>query len=278
MKYRIRDIENFVATSSCRTIVEASTKLEISQPALSESLKRLETDAGTILFYRSRTGIELTASGRVFLGKAQILLRTLTELEFPDSDKALFAGRSITIGCHTTVAQYTIPKALRHIRSAAPDYRVELRHDLSRNIQLGIQRGTIDVGIVINPVPNPDLVIQKLATDTVTVWQGKGAVDKDTVIANTELFQTQSIFKKWKSKPGKVIQTDSLELICSMVNENLGLGVIPSRAVSASGFKLKPVADLPSYSDEICLVYRPEFGRNPAEKLVIEGIKQSLKF
>jgi DNA-binding transcriptional LysR family regulator len=276
MKYRIRDIENFVAAASCRTIIQAATKLEISQPALSESLKRLESDVGATLFYRSRTGIELTPSGKVFLTKAQDLLRSLQDLEFPTDKETIFAGRSITIGCHVTVAQYTLPKALRHIRAAAPDYRVELRHDLSRNIQADIQRGAIDVGIVINPAEIPDLVIQKLTTDTVGVWKGKGDVDTNTIICNTELFQTQSILKKWKNKSAKIINTDSLELICSLAHENIGLGIAPSRAVDVSGFNLEKVSSLPTFTDEVCLVYRPEFGKTPAEKIVLEGIKKSL--
>lgn len=276
MKYRIRDIENFVATTGCKTIIQAATKLEISQPALSESLKRLETDVGATLFYRSRTGIELTPSGRVFLGKAQSLIRSLHDLEFPTDKETVFAGRTITIGCHVTVAQYTMPKTLKYIRAMAPDYRVELRHDLSRNIQADIQRGTIDVGVVINPAEIPDLVIQKLATDTVAVWKGKGDVDTSTVICNGELFQTQSILKKWKNKSAKIIDTESLELICSLVNENLGYGIAPTRAVEVSGFKLEQVANLPTFTDEVCLVYRPEFGKTPAEKIIIEGIKKSL--
>ncbi|QLY24557.1 LysR family transcriptional regulator [Bdellovibrio sp. KM01] len=276
MKYRIRDIENFVETTGCKTIIQAATKLEISQPALSESLKRLESDLGATLFYRSRTGIELTPSGRVFLSKAQSLIRSLKDLEFPTNKETVFAGRTITIGCHVTVAQYTIPKALKHVRTMAPDYRVELKHDLSRNIQAEIQRGTIDVGVVINPAEIPDLVIQKLTTDTMAMWKGKGDVDKETVICNSDLFQTQSILKKWKNKSAKIISSESLELICSLANENLGYAIAPARAVEASGYKLEQAPGLPTFTDEVCLVYRPEFGKTQAEKIIIEGIKKSL--
>ena len=73
MKFRFNDIQNFLAASTCKTINQAAHKLEISQPALSESLKRLEQDVGYILFYRSRSGIELTPSGRSFLPIAQSL-------------------------------------------------------------------------------------------------------------------------------------------------------------------------------------------------------------
>lgn len=276
MKYRISDIINFVETSTCSTIIQGAKKLEISQPALSESLKRLETDLGFVLFYRSRSGIQPTPSGKVFLVKAQRAIQSLRDLDISQDKDTVFAGRTLTIGCHPTVAQYSIPKALAYLKAKAPDYKVELRHDLSRNIQAEIQRGHIDIGIVINPAEVPDLVIQKLAVDIVGVWSAKTNEEFDTVICNLNLFQTQSILKKWKDKPGKIISTDSLELICRLVDEKVGFGILPERAVQLSGFNLKQHTSLPSFKDEISLVYRPEFGKAPAEKITAEALKKAV--
>ena len=276
MKYRMTDIINFVEMSSCSTIVQSAKKLEISQPALSESLKRLETDLGYTLFYRSRSGIQLTPSGKAFLGKAHKALHAFKELDISTEAENIFTGRIITVGCHPTVAQYSIPKALSYLKSKAPDYKIELRHDLSRNIQAEIQRGRIDIGIVINPAEVPDLVIQKLAIDTVGVWTAKTSEELDTVICNLNLFQTQSILKKWKDKPQKIISTDSLELICRLVNEKVGLGILPERAVKLSKFNLKRCTSLPTYRDEICLVYRPEYGKISAEKITVEALRKSI--
>lgn len=276
MKYRISDIENFVATSGSRTIMDAAAKIGISQPALSESIKRLEVDVGSILFYRSRTGIQLTPSGKLFLSKANKVLDALGSLELSEGGKQVFSGKVITIGCHATVAQYTIPKALSHIADIAPDYKVEIRHDLSRNIQLEIQRGNIDVGVIINPVEVPDIVIKKIASDIVRVWSGRKSFDRSTVICNSALLQTQHILRKWRDKPTRIINTESLELICRLTNENLGFGIIPQRAVDLIGFDLKAYDALPSFNDQICLVHRPEFGANKSEALVCEGIKAAL--
>lgn len=276
MKYRVSDIRNFVETSSCSTIVQAANKLEISQPALSESIKRLEEDLGSVLFYRSRSGIQLTPSGKIFLGKAQKAMQAFQELDMSDNKETIFGGRSISIGCHSTVAQYSIPKALGRLKETAPDYKIELRHDLSRNIQADIQRGALDIGVVINPVEVPDLVIQKLSLDTVGVWSAKVNENFDTIICNQNLFQTQSILKKWKNKPQKIISTDSLDLICRLMAEKVGYGIVPERAVELSGLSLKHHASLPVYKDEICLVHRPEFGKILPERLVIEALKKSI--
>lgn len=111
----------------------------ISQPALSKSIKRLESDLGAILFYRSRSGIKLTSQGRAFLVKAKSLIQSINDLSFSTEEKLSFQ-QTIRIGCHGTVAQYSIPKALSFLKTKTLDYKIELIHDLSRNIQADIQK------------------------------------------------------------------------------------------------------------------------------------------
>lgn len=275
MKYRLNDIKNFVEISSCNTIMQAAQKLEISQPALSESLKRLEVDTGITLFYRSRQGVKLTPAGQEFLQKSIILMSAYNDLENDHEKHLVFGNQMITIGCHVTVAQYSIPKALSYLKKMAPDFKINLKHDFSRNIQGEVQKGNIDIGVVINPTEVPDLIIHKLAMDLVSVWSFTHE-QPDCIICNQNLFQTQSILKKWKSKPKKIISTDSLELICKLTHEKIGYGIIPERAVNLSGLKLNKQTQLPTYKDEISLVYRPEFGKTKAEKLVVESLKKSI--
>ncbi len=272
MRYRMKDLENFAAATSCRSMGDASRKLGISQPALSESIQRLEEDLGAAVFYRSRAGIQLTPKGKLFASKVNDLLLSVQGLEIDKNEQEVFGGQTISIGSHMTVATYTLPQALASLRKIAPDFRVELRHDLSRNIQVEVQQGRIDVGIVVNPVQVPDLVISKIGTDDVAVWNTPhGATD--TLIYNPHLFQSQAILKKWKGRPVKVIETEGLDLICRLSAAGLGYGIIPANAVMLSKENLKPIKSLPSYKDEIAVVHRPEFGRSQAEKFVLKAIR-----
>ena len=276
MKYRLNDISNFLATYPCKTINQAANKLEISQPALSESLKRLEQDLGQILFYRSRSGIELTPSGQVFLKKAQTLMEAYNGLDISDASVKNFGSRVITIGCHTTVAQYSMPSALSFLKANAPDYKIELVNDLSRKIQEGVQKGQIDIALVSNPVEVPDIVIIKVGHDIVKLWSADKSKKYDTIICDLELFQAHSILKHWKEKPNKVITVQNFGLISRIVNAGIGYGIIPERAVRLSGMKLLAHDNLPVHNDSICIIHRPEFGKNTPERLVIEALKQSV--
>ena len=275
MSFRMNDLKNFIEVAGSKTMSEAAKKLEITQPALSESIKRLEVDVKSILFYRSRSGITLTPTGQVILENAHSALTYLNEIENIHQQGTQFGSRVITLGCHPTVASYCLPLALKKLENIAPDYKINLRHDLSRNIQTEIQQGKIDVGLVINPSLSPDLIIRKIGEDQVSVWIAKNGT-QNKVFCNLDLIQTQSILRKWKTQPNNKINTNSLELITRLTESGLGYGIIPERAVRLIGAHLKRVDSAPSFHDSLCILYRPEFGKSQIAREVIHALQESL--
>lgn len=273
MNLRLNDLRNFVEVANCRTMREGAEKLQITQPALSESIKRLEKDLGEMLFYRSRAGTTLTPSGREIFRKSQLAINSLDDLATGKKR----SGRLITIGCHAMVGSYFLPELFRCVLDKST-VRLKLRHDLSRNIQLEIQQGKIDVGVVVNPVPSPDLVIRTIATDEVLVWHRTGALRQDIVFCNLSLNQTHLMLKKWKDHPTEIVDIDGLDLIARITNSGLGLGIIPRRTVDVLNFtQLKPVTGSPTFKDTFSLVYRPEFGKNDEERYLLEKLKRSFE-
>jgi DNA-binding transcriptional LysR family regulator len=276
MNYRINDLENFVETARCPTMAVAAKRLEITQPSLSESIKRLESDLKVILFYRSRSGIQLTPNGKIFLDSAKLAISNLLHIESLSENNSLFHGRSIIIGCHSTVASYVLPTALSSLAKKIPDYRIQLKHGTSRDIQALVQEGKVDLGIIINPNPVPDLILKKLGTDKVYVWNSSKKKETNKLICNPEIFQTQSILKKWKGHPTEIIETDNFELTIRLVEKGIGYGIIPERAVNLTRSDLLKCDHLPTYDDNIGIIYRPEFGKNIFEKETINAISRAL--
>ncbi|MFN3698180.1 MAG: LysR family transcriptional regulator [Pseudobdellovibrio sp.] len=276
MKYRITDLKNFVSIAGSRTMREGADKLEISQPALSESIKRLEDDIGEVLFYRSRAGIEMTPVGKQIYIKAKNAVSALDSVSQDDHE----IRGSITIGCHPLIGSYFLPKAMRMAPNLFSKYQINLRHDLSRNIQLEIQHGKIDIGLVVNAIMSPDLIVKTLGFDEVCVWQNRKADTQlhDRLFCDLSLFQTQSILRKWKDRPQNIVNTENLELIARFVNEGLGYGILPARAVGLLNFNnLYKITKAPTFQDKISIVYRPEFGKNNSEKTIIESLKKSVE-
>ncbi|MEO5668374.1 MAG: LysR family transcriptional regulator [Bdellovibrionota bacterium] len=268
-------MQNFLKTAHCSTLTSAAKKIGITLPALSESIKRFESDLGTKLFYRSRSGIMLTPNGKTTLETSRTAFASLLNVESACQNKLSFGGRTITVGCHVVVASYTLPLALQKLAKKIPDFQINIKHGSSRDVQTLVQMGQIDIGIVVNPTSMPDLIIKKLCTDEVNVWS-HGQMPSQKLICNSQSFQTQSVMRKWREHPTDIIETESYELIVRLVEKGIGYGIIPERAVHLVGAKLTKHCDLPSYKDSICLIYRPEFGRNQLESEVVKSLSSGI--
>lgn len=276
MNFRINDLKNFLIVTSGKTMSAASKKLGITQPALSESIKRLEKDLKCVLFYRSRNGIQLTPIGKVVLDKAKNATSILGEIENIQGLGTQFGARVVTIGCHYSVALRHLPQALKYLEKVAPDYKIIFKHDLSRNIQSDIQQGLIDIGIVVNAIDSADLIIRDIGIDVVCVW-GKKKTHSDKVFCNLDLIQTQHILRKWKNQPKTKIHTESLELIVKLAEEGLGHGIVPESLIKQSASNLIKDESAPMFNDKISVVYRPEFGKTVAEREVVLSLMNNTK-
>lgn len=262
---------NFIEVSSFPSLSAACKQLDVSQPALSESIGRLEKDVGFKLFYRTKNGISLTPEGRRTLDQAKKIQGLLASLG-PEEETNT---PTIVLGCHSTVGSYFLPQFFMLAAKALPGYKVQLRHDLSRNIQTEIQAGKIDIGVVVNANAHPDLVIKPIATDKVCVWRSRKIIPQNQIIADPNLFQVQSTLKKWTKSPKNIIPTDNLELIARMTQMGCGYGIIPERMVNLLGLDLIQESHTPVFKDEFSLVYRPEFGKSKYEKTIVSIIKET---
>jgi DNA-binding transcriptional LysR family regulator len=275
MDFRINDLMNFINTAECRTMAEASKKLGITQPALSESIKRFEQDLKLTLFYRSRSGIELTLEGREIYLKSLKAHDSLNDvLQIKNTE---FNLKILKIGCHPTVAAYTLPQAFKKFKKIYPDYKIKLEHGSSAQMQYLVQTGKVDCALVVNPIRHPDLVIKKLGNDEVGFYKSRGEFDESKIFCNTQMVQVQSLLRKIKKSKWDIIETDNLELIVRFVSSGLGVGILPNRVVKLFQVQLDQIEKDNIFVDEICLVFRPEFGKTKVQRDFIDSVIVNFK-
>lgn len=270
----------------CHTLnfSRASERLGISQPSLSQAIKRLETFIGTPLFLRIKTGVKLTKAGCQLHTHTNALLTLWERVKSESLASCQEVQGSITLGCHPTVARNILPFLLPEFVALYPHLEIALVHDLSRKIVEGVINLSIDVGIVVNPVRHPGIILKKLYNDEVSFWQ---ATDYQwsfetggTIICDPDLMQTQQILATLREQ-GKsnyrLLTSSNLDVIASLVVSGTGIGILPYSVVKTVKSALKPVPDLPSYQDEIYLAYRPEQRDIMALKELIKAIKNAVK-
>ena len=78
---KIQEMEMVLEIIDSGSISAAAKKLFISQPSLSQSIKKIEAELGTPLFVRKRSGLVLTDAGRIYISSAKMILHLESELE-----------------------------------------------------------------------------------------------------------------------------------------------------------------------------------------------------
>ncbi|WP_395176192.1 LysR family transcriptional regulator [Roseibium alexandrii] len=125
-RIKFRHIQCFVEIAQERSLKLAADKLNLTQPAISKTLKELEETIGATLMTRSRAGISLTQQGKMFLHFAQISLASLQQ----GLDGVVNAGEqaraTLTVGALPSVSGSFLPAAIREFRDLAPTVMLKI--------------------------------------------------------------------------------------------------------------------------------------------------------
>jgi LysR family hydrogen peroxide-inducible transcriptional activator len=159
----------FLETADAGSVRRAARVLEISQPSLTLQIQRLERQFGTKLFRRHGRGVALTDAGRALYPRARAILEEIRSAEVAVRRESAERARRLAVGAIPTIAPYVLPGALRRIRAAEPDLRVELREDYSAALAKLLVADTLDVVIAALPYNFEDLDTEQLGTDRLVV-------------------------------------------------------------------------------------------------------------
>lgn len=263
------DLAYFVEIANTCNLSRAAERIGISQPSLTLAIRRIEESLGADVLIRSKKGVTLTKAGTKLLKHSKVMMQYWEQIKSEALSSVNEVSGKISLGCHPSVGLYTLDKILPNVLSNFPNLEISLFHDLSRNIVERVISLELDVGLAINPVKHPDLIIQNLLEDTVCLWTVKKSgtntdykSGKAILICDPSLLQTQDIIKKLKRKGinfSRVITSSSLENIANLTASGAGIGIIPSRiAKKIAGDSISSIKEAPQFKDTLSVVYRME--------------------
>ena len=144
-------------------MTKASEELFISQPAISQAIKKLENQIGGTLFLRSNKGMELTEEGKMLYEhiKGALELIDNAENEFT-SFKDLSKGE-IKIGCSTTLTKLILLDALKDFHTDYPNINIKIENNLTSHLINELKLGKLDF-VIFNEsnIKETNLKLQKL--------------------------------------------------------------------------------------------------------------------
>ncbi len=153
MSIELRQLHYFVAVAEELHFGRAATKLNMTQPPLSQAIQGLEAQLGAQLFARTTRHIALSGAGQALLPEAKRLLAQAQAL--PDLVQAAALGKTGELAlAFISVADYSVlPPALRQFTSAYPQVKLHLREATSDQQYELLAQSDIDLGFLIPPIP-----------------------------------------------------------------------------------------------------------------------------
>jgi DNA-binding transcriptional LysR family regulator len=150
MEHRL--LRSFVTVAEELHFGRAAKRLNLTQPPLSEQIRKLEEELDVRLFDRTNRRVALTAAGEALLGRARHVLAETERAREEVARVARGEQGALVIGYTTTASYAVLPKLVRAYRRLSPSVRVELREMPSPVQPRALAEGRIDVGLACLPV------------------------------------------------------------------------------------------------------------------------------
>ena len=129
----------------------AAEQLNLTQPAISTRIARLEEELATPLFDRDGSGLTLTRQGTLLLSYANQMLFVQDEIRKHVADTAQLTGL-FRIGASETVAQSWLPDFLKAFSAVYPKINIDLTVDISTDLRASLLTRQLDLAFLMGPV------------------------------------------------------------------------------------------------------------------------------
>jgi len=247
----LRQLRHFIAIVKSASFGQAAEKLNITQPALSKSIRNLERTLGVQLLERHPGGVLPTDYGTLFLEYATLVT---TELERAVEEINQLRGRGkgvVRVGAGATMMQYLLPQAVRAFVEGDAAGSVTFQQGLRGELTARLRRGEIDIVVgSINPDHVDDDLRQELILeDRISVVAPAGhplAERSGLMLANLAPFRwvlpdgneaesdrlAQAFRQAGLSVPTCVVRTASSVFMASVLRDSAYLSYLPKALIS----------------------------------------------
>jgi DNA-binding transcriptional LysR family regulator len=185
----IQHVRHFIAAADLGNMTRAAEMLGIAQPALSQSLRRMEEKLGVKLFDRSRRGITLSEAGAAIIDELREAVMRIDQASERAQQVAQGVAGTLTVGFTVSAVYQVLPRALQLLSKEAPNVRVVLREMPNLQQAQALDRGDIDLGILYTPLT----LSARLRQQLLARYQVVAAVHEGVPVASDGLVSLRDV-------------------------------------------------------------------------------------
>ncbi|WP_088044461.1 LysR family transcriptional regulator [Bacillus sp. EAC] len=277
--------EVFLEVVESGSFTKAGEKLGLTQSGVSHNILTLEGELGVVLLHRNRNGISLTDAGERVIPHIRQIIHHARLLEQEAAlIKGIEVGR-IKIGSFPSFSAKFLPGLMNEFKRVYPGIKIELYEGDYDIIKSWIASGTIDIGFIALPADEFEtiqllkdkLVVLVNATHTLS----NSIYAKDEAINNEAFIMPKSgcevlikdFLKQNKIKPDVAFEVHDNNTIISMVQEDLGISILPELVVPENIPNAKVIPLEKEVYREIGLAVKSIKQASPSLKKFMEIVK-----
>lgn len=166
LKIGLDPLLQFESIARSKSLKQAALELRLSQPAITQSLKRLEGSLGVQLCVRSRSGFALTESGKKLFQLSQQIKSQLKDYERFLSEEKEFDGL-LGIGVIDNFQNSMFEKAINKTIQTYPKMKLSIQVHAAQEIQSLLIAGEIELGLGIFNKKHEELTYRTIGTETI---------------------------------------------------------------------------------------------------------------
>jgi DNA-binding transcriptional LysR family regulator len=251
------DLVQILCVADELNISKAAQLLYMSQPSLSQTIKRVEQQTGHLLFDRVPSGVRLTRNGEHFVKLAREIITMREELEVNLKAEANIHARRLTIGIPSNFSSGALPDLLGRFCQNYPDVVITVKDALSSHLENMILNGDADIAIVQNGVSSnkiahvifsrEEILLAVSPNNTITAAKttekmsypeiAPDALKKQIFIINTtNQWMRQfadEFFVSNNFEPRGLMFVNNIETAKQLTFKNLGVSFIPTSYVQS---------------------------------------------
>jgi DNA-binding transcriptional LysR family regulator len=250
INFDLQQLQGFVAVAERGSFRAAADQINLSAPALSRRIDKLETILGARLFHRTTREVELTPLGRVFLERARTALDDLEAAMLGISDIAVHRGGRVTVACVPSAALYFLPSVISSFSRNYPGIRVRVVDETMNLVLQSVLSGDADFGIGFMNTLMPEIAFEAIHSDPFVLamprthrlakrksvnWadaQGESLIAVARSSGNRQLLD--NALTKAGLNPAFAFEVSHIATLLGMVEAGLGLAAVPRMALAGT--------------------------------------------
>lgn len=244
MAFTLRQLQYFISVAEEGTVSAAAQALSISQSAVTDAIKDLETDLGVTLFERHRRGLAITHRGHQFYRHATRILASVSDARRSFGEAEAPVGGSLQLGVTSLVAGYVLSDLLARYRRANPNVNVSAIEDNGDYLEHLLIGGELDVAVMVisNLRDRVALQAEIFETSPYRLWlplghrlAGADIISVSDIVPEPLIMltvdeteeNTGKLLGAFSARPNVAFRTRSVEAVRSLVATGAGIALLP---------------------------------------------------